>query len=123
MQKVWSFAIIALVGIMMITSSLPQEVFAGKETLKLNLRVLDGDGKVQGTECRASLTQVGAETDGGLYLATDNTGKSGRVSLTFEKSALGEEDGVWVYCTGSLKPAQFFPIDSKNQQSVYFYNF
>lgn len=128
MQKVWSFAIIAIIGFVMITSSLPQEVFAGKDTLRLSIWVVDSDGKVIDVDCWLSLTQTGARGEDTSIADVDNTGNSGKVTFTFDQDALDDAtivDGetiVWVYCDDA-EQAWPFTIDKKNSRADYTYDF
>ena len=113
MQKVWSFAIIALVGIIMITSSLPQEVFAGKDTLRLNLTVFDQfNNRVQDIECWVSANFEDAKSgDEDKRIGTDNTGKAGRATFTFE--GIDKGTTIWANCDKTIEGPFEILLDEK----------
>ena len=119
MQKVWSFAIIAIIGLVMITSSLPQEVFAGKETLKLSLTVIGGDGKkIQDVDCWVSESRddaIDGELDKNKRIATDNTGKAGRATFTFDDREKGSV--VWANCDNNEEDVFRIVLDEKNKNT------
>lgn len=99
----------------MITSSLPQEVFAGKDTLRLKLTVIDVDGnKVQGVDCWVSETKAEAE-DGIKRIATDNTGQASRATFTFEDREKGSV--VWANCDNNTEEVFRIVLDEKNKNT------
>lgn len=113
MQKMWAIAAITLVGFMMIISSIPQDAFAGKETVKLSLNIVDNIGKVKNALCNA-ISFNPSDFD------IDNSGNSGKVSFTFEFGA----ENVDVTCqrddgTGAVGPLINFVLDGKNTRLTY----
>ena len=117
MQKMWAITAITLVGFMMIISSIPQDAFAVKNTVKLSLIVVDDIGKVKNAVCKATSFN---DKDKELTVVTDNTGNSGRVSFTFPDVAVSVDvicgfDGTFDV-TGDVNP---FTLSGKNTRGTY----
>jgi len=118
MQKMWAITAITLVGFMMIISSIPQDAFAGKNDKILNFNVIDGDGdKVKGVDCQASNSKSDAVA--GTFFATDDTGKNGKITLTFDDPN-GKIKEVWVKCDGSKNIWPYDISEKKNTRGPIF---
>ena len=106
MQKMWAIAAITLVGLMMIISSIPQDAFAGKDTVRLSLKITDGGVKEKNVDCASSL-------NGKDFGTPVSSGNSAKVTFEFNESVTS----VFVKCDGGF-PLEF-GLDGKNTRATY----
>ena len=120
MQKMWAITAITLVGFMMIISSIPQDAFAGKNTVKLSITIKNDPTAAEGDTCTVTAVGTGEKKDSIVVVK----GKAGKFTVHFEDvPEKGTITGFNLNCALDSRTLDLFIlIDGKNTRFVFDYN-